>query len=132
MLDPMKDNSEGRLETPKQLAKRVGISERQIRQLLRNGQLSCVIIGCRVHIPVDEWPRFIAANRGKLWHEETTVQGCATSQSASATTSLGQNTAAAASARLARQTAMRLKSSSVSGYSADGDETARVIPLRSL
>jgi hypothetical protein len=77
-----------RLETPKQLAKRGGISERQVRHLIQTGQLDCVMIGCRVFIPVDEWPRFIAAKRGKLCQDETKVRDCVTLPSANATTHL--------------------------------------------
>jgi excisionase family DNA binding protein len=120
-----------RLETPKQLAKRVGISEGKVRQLVQAGQLDCVMIGCRIHIPVDEWSRFIAAKRGKLCHDETKVQDCGISKSVAATTSPGLSTVAAASARLARQTATKLKSLSGNGCSAEDAEKAQVIPLRS-
>jgi excisionase family DNA binding protein len=40
-----------RLETPRQLAARVGISERQVRYLVQSKQLEHVRIGSRVHIP---------------------------------------------------------------------------------
>jgi len=40
-----------RLETPKQLAERAGVSERQIRNLIQNGELDSVPIGGRVFIP---------------------------------------------------------------------------------
>ena len=119
-----------RLETPKQLAKRVGISEGQVRQLLRTGQLGYVMIGSRFHIPMDEWPRFIAATRGRLCHVETKVRDCGTSTGIAAITSPGLSAAAAASAQQARLTAAKLKLSSRNGCSAGAAETGPVIPLR--
>jgi hypothetical protein len=50
-----------RLETPKQLAARIGLSERQVRHLIQTRQLEHVMIGCRVHIPVGAFARFIEA-----------------------------------------------------------------------
>ena len=120
-----------RLETPKQLAKRVGISERQVRHLVQTKQLDYVMIGSRVHIPADGWPRFIATNRVRSCHDETKARDCGTSTSEAATTSLGRNVAAAVSAQRARQTATKLKSSSRNGCTAEDAETAQVIPLRS-
>ncbi len=60
------------VETPKQLAARVGLSERKIRHLIATGQLEYVPIGCRIHIPRSAWPRFLnAAKRVKPWQDET-------------------------------------------------------------
>jgi len=53
--------SEERLETPKQLAMRVGISERQVRHLIQTRQIEHVMIGCRVHVPNGAWARFLTA-----------------------------------------------------------------------
>ena len=39
------------VETPKQLARRVGVSEYQIKKLIEAGQLEHVLIVKRVHIP---------------------------------------------------------------------------------
>ena len=50
-----------RLETPKQLAGRVGVSERQIRHLIQTRQLEHVMIGCRVHIPAGAFSRYLTA-----------------------------------------------------------------------
>ncbi len=47
------------LETPKQLAARVGVSERKVRLLIQTKQLEHVMIGCRVHIPCGAFERFI-------------------------------------------------------------------------
>jgi len=121
-----------RLETPKQLASRVGITERQVRHLIASQQLDHVMIGCRVHVPVGAFARFLEASKVKAsWHGETKVQNCAGSKSAAATTSSGPSEAAAASAALARQTANRLKSRSPNSYSNGTGEPARVIHLQS-
>src|SRR5215472_15496959 len=52
MIESKSPQLDDRLETPKQLAARVGVSERQIRLLIQTRQLEHVIIGCRVHIPI--------------------------------------------------------------------------------
>jgi hypothetical protein len=120
-----------RLETPKQLAKRVGVSERQIRYLVETRNLDYVMIGCRVHIPDGAFRRFLASRTVKSCPDETKGRDCGGWQSASASTSPGPNTAGAASAQLARQTAHKLKSSSLNGCSGEVAEKAQVIPLRS-
>jgi len=122
---------EERLETPKQLAARVGITERQVRHLIHTGQLEHVMIGSRVHIPLGAFGRFLETSMVKSCHVETKDQGCAGSPSAIASTSHGQSAAAAASARLVRQTANKLKTSSRSGCSAEGAVPAQVIRLPS-
>ena len=50
--DPQPIKTDERLETPKQLAARVGLSERQIRELIRTRQLEYVQRGCRGYAPV--------------------------------------------------------------------------------
>jgi excisionase family DNA binding protein len=60
------------LETPKQLAKRVGISERQIRHLVQTGRLDHVMIGCRVHIPNGAFKRFLESRTVRSCPDETT------------------------------------------------------------
>jgi excisionase family DNA binding protein len=42
------------LETPKQLAKRTGLSERQIRHLIETGKLEHVPVGSRIFIPAGD------------------------------------------------------------------------------
>jgi|SRR6516165_3208557 excisionase family DNA binding protein len=120
-----------RLETPKQVAKRVGISEGKVRHLVQGGQLDCVMIGCRIHIPVDEWSRFIAAKRGKLCHDETKVQDCGISKSVAATTSPGQSEAAAASARPATADRNQAEIAFGEWMQHRGRRTGPSIPLRS-
>ena len=128
--DPQHDDADERLETPKQLALRIGISERKIRHLVQTKQLEHVMIGCRVHIPAGAFARFIASRKVKPCQDETKGQDCAGSRSATVFTSSGPNTAAAASARLARQTATKLKSSSRNGCSDEDAEQGQVIRLR--
>jgi len=118
-----------RLETPKQLAERIGVKERQIRHLIETRQIEHVWIGCRVHIPVGAFTRFLEAKKVKPCHDETRDPVFAGSRSADASTSTGPNVAAAASAQLARQTANRLKSSSRNGCNAEAAAAAQVIPL---
>jgi hypothetical protein len=121
-----------RLETPKQLAARVGVSERQIRHLIQERLLEHVYIGSRVHIPVGAFARFVQAKRVRPCQDAIRGHDSGGSISADASTSLGPNVAAAASARLARQTANKLKSSSRSGFSEEDGDLGHVIPLRSL
>ncbi len=120
-----------RLETPKQLAVRVGLSERQVRSLIQSRQLEHVMIGCRIHIPTGAFERFIEENKVTPCPDETKVPGCDGSQSANVITSPGQSAAAAGSARRALQIATELKRSSAIGSDAAGAGSARVIPMRS-
>jgi excisionase family DNA binding protein len=120
-----------RLETPKELAKRVGVSEGKIRHLLRTKQLEHVMIGSRVHIPEGAFRRFLSVRTVMPCPDETRGQDCGGWRSGNAFTSFGANTAAAASARLARQIANKLKSSSRNGCTAEDADPAQVIPLRS-
>jgi excisionase family DNA binding protein len=116
------------LETPKQLAKRVGLTEGKIRHLINTGQIEHVWIGSRVHVPKGAFGRFIEAKKVTPCQDEIKVPVSVGSKSATATTSSGPNMVAAASAALARQTANRLKSSSPNGSKSEGGGTAQVIP----
>jgi excisionase family DNA binding protein len=109
------DLSGERLETPRQLAERVGISERQVRHLTQTRQLEHIMIGSRVHIPIGAFERFLKAKSVKPCQDETKGRVSTGARNATASTSLGQTTAAAASAQLARQTANKLKQSSPNG-----------------
>jgi hypothetical protein len=120
-----------RVETLKQLAQRVGISLRQARHLVQIGKLHHVMIGCRVHVPEGAWERFNADNTVTVWPDVTKGHDCGGLPSVNASTSPGQNAAAAASARLARQTANKLKASSPSGSTVEDADPAQVIQLRS-
>jgi excisionase family DNA binding protein len=123
--------SEDRLETPKQLAARVNLSERQIRNLIRKGELEFVMIGSRIHIPADAWSRCIERKRQGKWHDEIKVQGSDTLKIAELTTSPGHSMAAAASAALARQIGNKLRQNSANGCNCEGGAMGQVIPLKS-
>jgi hypothetical protein len=120
-----------RLETPKQLADRVGISKRKIDTLIRNRQIEYIEIGCRKFIPNGAFGRMIASRKVEPWAGETKDRASIGTVTDAPGTSSGQSTAAAMSARLARQTAKKLKTSSRSGCSGADAELAQVIRLRS-
>jgi hypothetical protein len=120
-----------RVETPKQLAARVGLKVRQVRHLIQTGQLEYVLIGGRFFIRYGAFGRFLEANKVLPCQDETRDRGCDGSRSANASTSYGPNEAAAASAALARRTAKRLKSLSPNSSDSASDEPGRVIHLRS-
>src|SRR6516165_4322883 len=122
---------EDRLETPKQLAARVNLSEGQVRNLIKTGQLEHIMIGSRVHIPSGAFARFLEAKKVKPCQDAIKDRDSVGSPSASASTSRGPSGAAAASARLARQTANKLKASSRNGCTSEDAAPALVIPLRS-
>jgi hypothetical protein len=58
-------DAEERVETPRQIARRVGLSEGKIRYLIRTDRLEHVWISSRVYIPSGAWARFIAQNSGR-------------------------------------------------------------------
>ena len=118
------------LETPKQLANRVGVSERKIRHLIHTREIEHVWIGSRVHLPRGAFARFIETKKVKACQDETTGPVFVGSKSATASTSHGANAVAAASARQAQATANKLKSLSRSSSTQGGDERAQVIPLK--
>ena len=97
------------------MAERVHLKERTIRRLTHAGDLDSVRIGARDFIPVDAWGDLIERKRKKAWHDEIKVQSSDSLKIVESTTSPGQSTVAAASARLARQTASKLRSSSRNG-----------------
>jgi len=100
------------LETPTQLAARVGVPVRKIRHLISTRAIEHVWIGSRVHVPRGAFARFIETNKVNPCQEETKGRVYAGSTNAAASTSPGPSVVAAASARLARQTANKLKSCS--------------------
>jgi excisionase family DNA binding protein len=125
-------DAEERLETPKQLANRVGLSERKVRHLIQTRQLEHIMIGCRVHIPVGAFTRFLDARKvTPSCQDETRDRGSAGSPSGRASTLPGPSTVAAASAALARQTAHKLKSPLRNGCNGAGTDMAPVTRLRS-
>ena len=123
--------SDERLETPKQLAARVNLSERQVRRLIQTGRLQYLMIGCRVHIPSGAFERFVQEGSVKPWRDEIRDHAYVGLINANASTSSGRSTVAAASAQLARQNAKKLKSCSVTGSKREASAAAHVIPPRS-
>ena len=119
------------LETPKQLAARVGLSERQIRSLIDAGKLEFVMIGCRIHIPDGAFERFIEENKVTPCLDGTRVQNSSGANLPEPTISSGTRMMAATGARLVRQTANRLKQSSRNGSKHEAANTAPVILLKS-
>ena len=97
------------LETPKQLAKRVGLTEKAVRKLLKVGKLSFVRIGTRLRIPPGTWEVYLKINVVQPWRGEISDQNSYSSANAVSTISSGLRVDAAASAALAQQTAQRLK-----------------------
>jgi hypothetical protein len=123
--------SDMQVETLKQFARRVGITQGQARRLVQNGQLEYVTIGCRKLIVEGAWEKFITTNKVSVCLDVTQAPDYAGLPNAGSSTSSGANAVAAASAQLARATANKLKSCSPSGCTAEDAEQAQVVPLRS-
>ncbi len=115
------------LETPKQLALRVGLTVGAIHRLMNDGKLSFVQIGTRRRIPPGTWEGYIETNTVRPCRDAIKDQSSNFLLSAGAFTSFGQNGAAAASAALVRQTAQRLKSSSRNSSNATRKNSVHVI-----
>jgi hypothetical protein len=122
---------EPRVETVKQLARKVGLSERQIRGLIDQGKLAHIRVVSRIYVPEGAWARYVAENTVHSCPDETKGPGSAGSTSVVATISAGPSGGARASAALALKTAKRLKSLSRNGSGAEPAQPAPVIPLRS-
>ena len=69
------------LERPKQLAKRTGLSERQIGHLIETWQLKRVRLGCRDFIPAGEFEKFVVEGTQKSWEDGTKDHAFAISKS---------------------------------------------------
>ncbi len=119
-------------ETPRQLAERVGVTERKIRHLINTHAIEHVWIGSRVHVPTGAFARFIETNKVKPCQDETKGPVYAGSTNAAVSTSHGPSAVAAASARLARQTANKLKSSSPNGSNLRGKRDGPTDPASIL
>ena len=120
-----------RLETPKQLAARVGLTVGTIHRLMNDGKLPFVQIGTRRRIPPGTWEGYIETNTVRPCRDAIKDQSSSFLRSAGASTSFGQNGAAAASAALVRQTAQRLKSSSRNSSNATRKNSVHVIQQKS-
>jgi hypothetical protein len=119
------------LETPKQLTTRSGLSEGQIRQLIKTGQLQHVRVGCRILIPTGALEKFVAEGTQESWAGGIKDHDFAIFKSVTHSTSPGPSAVAAASARLVRQTANELKRSSRNSSSSEVATPAQVIQLGS-
>ena len=118
------------LATPSQVLQVLPITKGRLRELIRARRIGYVQIGRGYLIPRAAVRQFIDENTVQPCPEETTDLAFASSKSAAAITSHGPNEAAAASARLARQTANRLKSRSPISCNSEAATPARVIPLK--
>jgi hypothetical protein len=120
-----------RVETPKQLATRLeNVSERQIRNLIKSGELESVQIGGRKYVPADAWSLLVERKRKRTWPDETKAHDSNGTVAAVVGTSAGTKQAVTSSAALARRTAKRLKSSSQNGCKLDSGSTGQVIQLK--
>src|SRR4051794_30038568 len=78
------------LETPKQLAARSGLSERQIRSLIRCRQIEHVYVGARVMIPQGALESFIEGKKVRpSWHDKTQEPSSSSAAMAALGTSSG-------------------------------------------
>jgi excisionase family DNA binding protein len=109
----------------------LGPTEAQIRGLIRAGRIAHVMVGKRIVVPREAIEAFVAQNTVLPCHDGTKAHDSVGSQSAGDSTFPGPNMVAAASARLARQTANKLKRSSQNGCKLGGGTTGQVIPLQS-
>ena len=120
------------LATPKMAAPVMGLSEPQVRDLVREGRLRYVRVGKRYVIPRDAITTFITENTVEpSWQDETQARGSTSSKNADVITSSGPKAAAAGSAARARQIAHALKSRSPNSSTCEPAAPARVIPLKS-
>ncbi|MEO1192393.1 MAG: helix-turn-helix domain-containing protein [Pseudomonadota bacterium] len=97
--------------TMKELSKRVGVSEGQLRQLVRDQRLRCFKIGSRIYIPPGAWEEFLATQtEAPRCPDAEKDPACDSSIAGAATTLSGPSGDARASARRAQQTFEKLKS----------------------
>ena len=119
------------LATPRQAAAVMGLTEAQVRGLVRGGRIGHIVVGKRVMVPRDAIERFIADNTVQPCRVETLDHASGSSKSGAAITSSGLKAVAAGSAARALQIADKLKSRSPSSSTCVTETPARVIPLRS-
>jgi excisionase family DNA binding protein len=118
------------LATPKQAAEILGLSDGQIRDLLRHYRIPYVRVGSRKLIPRDAIQSFVNDNTVPSCRVETQAHAFAFSTNVNAGTSSGPSTAAAGSAQRALAIADRLNSHSPNSSTPTIAERARVIPLK--
>ena len=120
------------LTTIKVAGEVLGLTDDQVRGLLRERRIRYVLVGKRYMIPRDAIATFITENTVEpRCQDETRGRDFDSSTSASAITSFGPRTAAAGSAARARQIASKLKSPSSNSCTSATEAPGRVIPLKS-
>ncbi|HKH81701.1 MAG TPA: helix-turn-helix domain-containing protein [Methylovirgula sp.] len=119
------------LATPRQAAHLLGLTDGQIRDLIRTGRIAHIMIGKRFMVPRDDIERFIAENRVQPCRDATPGQSFDSSRGAVPGISSGRNEVAAASAARARQIAKKLKPSSGNSSGSAIGAPGRVIRLKS-
>ena len=110
----------------------MGLTDRQVRELISKGRLEYVEIGRRLFVPRSAVDRFIAENTVQSCRDEIQGRVSASLKSEAAFTSVGPKPAAAGSAARARQIANKLKSLSPNSSASVRAPAGRVIPLKSL
>ena len=86
---------QGRLETPKQLAERVGLAKTAVTRLIADGLLPFVPVGKRKRIPPGAWEEYLAKHTVRTCRDGTTARSSSSMTSAAAFTSSGPKTDAA-------------------------------------
>jgi excisionase family DNA binding protein len=131
-LEPRLDLDElPELASVDQAAKVMGLTQPQVRALIRTRRLGHVMVGRRAFVPKSAIPRFIANNTVQPCHDAIPDPVSASSKSADAFTSAGPKLAAAGSAARARQIANKLKLPLPNSSEPERAPTDRVIPLKS-
>jgi excisionase family DNA binding protein len=119
------------LTTPRAAAEVMGLTEQQVRSLIRDKKIAYVRVGKRAHIPRAAIEEFITQNTVAPCRDEIQEHGCVSSKNEDAFTSSGLKAAAAGSAARALQIASELKSRSPNSSTCEPETPARVILLRS-
>jgi excisionase family DNA binding protein len=119
------------LLTPKQTAAVMGLTEAQVRGLVRTGRLAHIMVGKRPMIPRGAIEQFISDNMVTPCRVEIQDHVSSGTEAVNAGTSSGQSEAAAGSAARALRIAQQLKSTLPTSSTPPAAEPARVIPLRS-
>ena len=128
MIDPRPDE---RVETLKQLAARVGLSERQVRHLVDTAR-SNTLGSDGGFLFLRRVGTFSRSEEGHTMSRRNQGPRLRWLDKRECYYIPGPNGAAAASAALARQTANKLKSASPNSCNTEADEPAQVIPLQIL
>jgi excisionase family DNA binding protein len=119
------------LASPKVAAEVMGLTEQQVRSLVRDKKIAYVHVGKRAMIPRNAIEEFIIRNTVAPCLDEIQEHAFASSKSEDAITLSGLNAAAAGSAARALRIASALKSRSPNSSTSAPETADRVIPLRS-